>query len=227
MTLEQLKSLPIENLLEIAKGLGLELPEGLERLFVMEEIVEALDEDSCEREENQGPVLSMGEKKYQLTVSEGMGRVSDEDALVPEQYADARIRLLVRDPFWIYAYWDLRESDIHPQGTELSSSLSLRIRCYEGSGKGAKEKECFDVPVQETDRSWYVNVSEGGLYYSAELMARDRVSERSLARSATVRVPRGVVSDCVSESRGDFDRMLEISGLMDLGIEPRTDRGNA
>ena len=49
MNVERLNGLSIEALYALAEKMGIDLPTGLERLFVMESILEAFEEDQIGR----------------------------------------------------------------------------------------------------------------------------------------------------------------------------------
>ena len=64
MRIHKLDALSIEELYALADKTGLDLPPGLERPFVVEEILEALEEDSEDRRAAQGEAVHIDEKKY-------------------------------------------------------------------------------------------------------------------------------------------------------------------
>jgi uncharacterized protein len=83
----------------------------------------------------------------------------------------SKLVLMVRDPEWLYAYWEItsRDRERHeigmPQG---APPLLLRV-----FGLGAKPEaampEYFDLTVIDSDKGWYVRIPRDGGYWRGAL----------------------------------------------------------
>lgn len=79
----------------------------------------------------------------------------DRGAQLPEHYGDDKLVAMVRDPYWIFLYWELEG----PRGLEaLFSSAkgqagdwALKVYCL-------SERISSFVPVQAWARNWYLQV---------------------------------------------------------------------
>ena len=113
----------------------------------------------------------------------------EERFLFPETYGENRVRLLVKDPQWLFAHWDVAPASFeglrHDVGerTAALSRLTLRIRDPHHGGASV-------ILLPEGVRSWYVKADREPRAYRAELGFMLPSGEfRSLAESNTVRTP--------------------------------------
>jgi hypothetical protein len=114
----------------------------------------------------------------------------EERFLFPESYGVNRLRLLVKDPQWLFAYWDIDPKLLAGWRRELGErtmALSrLTLRLYDpGHGEDAL------ILVPAGAKSWYVRAEVAPRAYAAELGITLPSGEfRSVATSNTVETPR-------------------------------------
>lgn len=114
----------------------------------------------------------------------------EERFLFPESYGMDRIRLLVRDPEWLFAYWDVSPKSIEDLrgqlGDRAAAVARLTLRISDPVSGGAS-----DVLLPPGARWWYVRADSARRSYRAELGFTLASGDfRSLARSNTVTTPR-------------------------------------
>ena len=114
----------------------------------------------------------------------------EERFLFPESYGQNRIRLLVRDPEWIFAYWDVKPQtleDLAKKVGERALALSrLTLRVVDPVSGGSS-----DILLPAGARWWYVRTDSARRTYRAELGITLPSGEfRRLAESNTVVTPR-------------------------------------
>jgi len=118
-------------------------------------------------------------------------RLFEEDRfLFPETYGVNRVRLLVRDPEWIFAYWDVSPAAMKDLGKSLGEralALSrLTLRVVDPVSGGAS-----DILLPPGARWWYIRTDSARRTYRAELGVTLPSGEfRRLAESNTVVTPR-------------------------------------
>jgi hypothetical protein len=118
-------------------------------------------------------------------------RLFEEDRfLFPETYGVNRVRLLVRDPEWIFAYWDVSPATMKGLGKSLGeralalSRLTLRVLDPVSGGSS-------DILLPPGARWWYIRTDSARRTYRAELGVTLPSGEfRRLAESNTVVTPR-------------------------------------
>jgi len=114
----------------------------------------------------------------------------EERFLFPETYGVNRVRLLVRDPEWIFAYWDVSPASMKDLGRSLGeralalSRLTLRVVDPVSGGSS-------DILLPPGARWWYIRTDSARRTYRAELGVTLPSGEfRRLAESNTVVTPR-------------------------------------
>jgi hypothetical protein len=118
-------------------------------------------------------------------------RLFEEDRfLFPETYGVNRVRLLVRDPEWIFAYWDVDPSALKDLARSLGerglalSRLTLRVQDPVSGGSS-------DILLPPGARWWYIRTDTARRSYRAELGVTLPSGEfRRLAESNSVVTPR-------------------------------------
>jgi len=114
----------------------------------------------------------------------------EERFLFPESYGQNRIRLLVRDPEWIFAYWDVKPESLQALAKSLGEralALSrLTLRVVDPVSGGAS-----DILLPPGARWWYVRTDAARRTYRAELgVTLPSGRFHKLAESNTVVTPR-------------------------------------
>jgi len=139
-------------------------------------------------------------------------RVFEEERfLFPQTYGVNRLRLLVKDPEWLFAHWDVDPRALESLRADLgerASALSqLTLRVFEDKSGGAST---FLLP--QDARTWYVPTRSAGRAYRAEVGVMLPSGEfRSLARSNSVVAPRGERSSQKAKRRVRYDRPLPLA----------------
>jgi hypothetical protein len=132
-------------------------------------------------------------------------RVFEEERfLFPESYGEDRLRLLVKDPYWLFAHWDLNPGSLSALRAELGEramALSrLTLRVGDARSGGAKT-----ILLPEGARSWYVETDGESRSFRGELgLTLPSGKFRKLAESNTVVTPRLGPSARLSALRARF-----------------------
>jgi len=134
----------------------------------------------------------------------------EERFLFPETYGINRVRLLVRDPEWIFAYWDVSPAAMRELGKSLGeralalSRLTLRVVDPVSGGS-------TDILLPAGARWWYVRTDSARRTYRAELGVTLPSGEfRRLAESNTVVTPRVGPSAARARRRVSYPQAREI-----------------
>lgn len=139
---------------------------------------------------------------------------------LPHGYDRTRIVLLVRDPYWLHAYWEIgsaeREAVRAQSGRDLTAlPLLLRINDLTGG-------ESSYLPVNHEARNWYIETGRPGHAFTVEIGAE--LPGRGffvLARSNEVATPVDRVSDVLDEEwmvvDEDFARLYRLAAGLGPG----------
>ena len=133
---------------------------------------------------------------------------SVEDAFtIPTGYGDTRIVLLVKDPWWLYAYWEVnpaRDREARRQLTpdEISGAQSI-LRVYDVTDRNFPEAPAHqsqDIALSGLAMSWYLHVNAPNRSFIVDIGLLTRHGRfLLLARSNRVTTPRCEPSDVLDE----------------------------
>jgi len=90
---------------------------------------------------------------------------------LPSQYGVDKMVLMVRDPWWLYAYWELKNSTVERLKSELKDEFykAKRIlRVYDVTNvifNGANANRFFDIQVHEFANNWYIDAAGPGIFW--------------------------------------------------------------
>lgn len=123
-------------------------------------------------------------------VSRAPRRFEEERFLFPQSYGVNKVRLLIRDPQWLFAHWDVDPRSFdelrHSMGERVVALSRLTLRVHDALSGGASV-----VLLPFGTRSWYVRADATRRSYRAELGVTLPSGEfRLLAESNTVVMPR-------------------------------------
>ncbi len=123
---------------------------------------------------------------------------------LPADYGKDRLTLLVRDPWWIFAYWEVtprREEEVWNLVRSRGSRGGQKVlRVYDVTdGDISRSRHFFDIEVQDSLGNWYVEVGAPDRAWVAEIGVRTDRGFFAFVRSNVVRTPRFGVSDVVDE----------------------------
>lgn len=212
-----------EALLRLADTYGADVPENVTRDELEEIVKDAAEEWHYEHRQANNHSVRIEETKYDTQVTELMERRAEEEVELPDSYNETRVVLMLRDPSWAFAYWDLRESDRFDfQRSETFEGLLLRVyRMNDPDAPLTAARQQFEIPVTLLDNRWYINLPDQETYYRLALVAVDG-DHRELAVSNAIVVPRGMLADAGAADEPE-DEILAQTGIQDLDL-PATAR---
>ncbi len=126
---------------------------------------------------------------------------------LPRAYGMDRMALMVRDPYWLYAYWEITATKMEditsrygPGLWEISKPV---LRVYDVTGinfNGTNANNYFDCSLGVNADDWYIKVAEANRSFCVDLgrLFPDG-SFITLLRSNIVTTPRDTLSDRLDE----------------------------
>ena len=133
----------------------------------------------------------------------------EERFIFPESYGVNRLRLVPRDPQWLFAHWDVDSRSLgdlrHELGERAAAVSRLTLRISDPDAGGTKV-----IHVPEGSRSWYVRADTIPRSYRAELGFTLPSGEfRKVAESSTVRTPWSGPSKEKAKGRVRYDQVRD------------------
>ncbi len=223
MTKERLQSLSTAVLYQIAEKEGFrQNSELLERESLIEYILEAMADSRIEREIINNSAMKLKSSKYDVFQDEELVSREKELFPIPDRYNETKIVLLLRDPQWAFAYWDINDLENDAlQNDMFFEGYFLRVYEHSSSDFSADNVDTyFDIPVSESDNRWYINLVNGGKWYSVGLFAVTHNREKHIAQSNTVKSPKGYIVENKEEILNDpLRKSIILSSLWDYEEE--------
>lgn len=150
------------------------------------------------------------------------------DYELPVSYDRTAVSALVRDPEWLFVYWEIAPRVREELGLGGRSGAQLILRLYDVTGidtfDGTNAISRTDIPVNEQTASWYVHVPQTGRRYVVELGVTGARGEfLSVARSRPVDMPSAKISGETEWEWGAGDeeihhQILRLSGGADIPL---------
>lgn len=209
-----------EALLRLADNYGAEVPENVTRDELEEIVEEAAEEWHLEHRRANNHPVRIEETKYEIQAAGDLAW-AEEEVELPDGYNETKVVLMLRDPSWAFAYWDLRDSDRNEfQRDEGFEGLVLRVYSMDRPDTElAQARERFDIPVTLLDSRWYINLPDQETLYRLALVSVIDGAERELARSNVISVPRGMIADAPETARERAeDEIIAQTGIQELDL---------
>jgi len=223
VNVERLNGLSIDALYALSEKMGLDLPPDLERVFIVEALLEAFEEDSAERKAVGDAAVHIEEKKYSGSELDEIDASIDAAPCIECRYNETVVHVIVRDPAWAFVFWDVRDDEFDElRASDAFSCLFLRV--IKEPGYDGKSSVSFEVVVGDDDDHWYLHLPEEDCSYRVDLYARTGSKSRLLAHSPVMRTPRALMSDSLADLDPDAAELAAQSGLVSLEIIPAPDR---
>jgi hypothetical protein len=170
--------------------------------------------------------LEVERSKYDVGVP-----TSDLSAKVPRDlpagYGKDRIVVMVRDPYWLHAYWELTRQAILRAEAALGQEWHgakpilrlLDVTCHDTTNSA--EAVVRDIDIHGGCNNWYIDVLNPPRSFRVDIGYLARNGQfYVLARSNVVSTPRAGLSDVIDENWADIDakkadRIYAMSGGFD------------
>jgi hypothetical protein len=207
-----LDSLTTRELALLADKRGVDIPAGLDRIFIIEEL---LDYERA------------GEGEAEESFSESPDYL--ETAPIPRQYNVTFIDVMVRDPLWAFVFWEVKEHD--RENFEKNPDFSGYFLRVSPAGEGKPRGDLsFTVQVDGGDTARYLGFSEyppAGLRdgaFRVGLCAGLGGSWEALALSRSFRLPALQQKPPLDLDQELSPSLLALSGLNEFPILRNEDR---
>jgi len=144
---------------------------------------------------------------------------------LPNEYGDTKIVLLIRDPEWVYAYWEINDASRAEFNLARNGhNRRLVVRLYKITGRNWPQDSAhyfLDLDVSPYASSWYIKLPEVNEKWCAELGIFDEENNYlPICRSNVIDTPRNTISEqtdsewmIVEES---FRKLYNMSGGIDV-----------
>jgi hypothetical protein len=147
---------------------------------------------------------------------------------LPNGYGKDRIVAMVRDPYWLHAYWELTHPSVQRAeaalGQDWHGAKPILRLCDVSSSDTTSTAESVvrDIEIHGGCNNWYIEVAQPPRSFRVDI---GYVSRRGqfyvLARSNVVSTPKAGVSDTIDENWADLDpKQADRIYAMSSGYDP-------
>ena len=144
LTRSWLESLSTDELIKLADSYGIDIPASLERVFIIWELLEA-DAGNEHIPENN------------LEINKGAAVT----ALLPKQYNISYIEVIIRDPLWVFVFWEIKQHDKESyENSPGFTGYCLRVISLGAENQKENMDESFTVAVNADDTERYLGFPE-------------------------------------------------------------------
>ncbi len=146
---------------------------------------------------------------------------------LPRGYGRDRIVVMVRDPYWLHAYWEVTRQAVSRAEAALGQDWHgarpiLRVLDVSSQDTtSTSESIVRDIDIHGGVNNWYIDVANPPRSYRVDIGYVSRAGQfYVLARSNVVSTPRAGISDTIDENWADIDtkkadRIYAMSGGFD------------
>jgi hypothetical protein len=131
---------------------------------------------------------------------------------LPKGYGKDRIVCMVRDPYWLHAYWELTRQAVQRAEAALGQDwygakpILRLLDVSSGDTTATSESGLRDIDIHGGCNNWYIDVANPPRSYRIDIGYLAKNGQfYVLARSNVVTTPRAGMSDIIDENWADFD----------------------
>ncbi|MGD9140202.1 MAG: DUF4912 domain-containing protein [bacterium] len=141
----------------------------------------------------------------------------------PLPRAEDRIVLMVRDPYWIFVYWDISQQSLREAKVSFGEEwggVSMILRVYDVTGidfDGGNSHSHFDVSIGDGANNWYINTQAPARSFLVDIgllspSGRFVLLARSNAVTTPASSPSGIEDEEYMIPDWEFDKIYALSG---------------
>ena len=201
-----LESLSFADLISLADTYGIDVPDNLNRRFLIGELLDVAEETADDLSD--------------MIIAQGEGGMSASGASLPESYNMTQIGAVLRSPAWVYVYWDIGETDIRSLKKHGVYTIFLRV-CSFANRTDTKPDDAYDVQIAPADTSEYLLCPAGKKIIRIELAASVKTETIVLASSGTVEIPRSskLLAHIRPGNEAGITPIASLSGIKELLLD--------
>lgn len=196
-----LEKLSFADIEKLADEYGVDVPEDLDRRFLIAELLEIIEE---EENFNEDMIISSEETTEEASVMNG-------------NYNETQITGILRNPAWLFVFWNISETDAAKLKEIPGCSLQLRI-CVMKDPKDPVPEEAFEIQTATESQEQYVLLPKGKKYIKIELVYVTATTGKVLAFSPVITIPQGtsMLNDIQLAQDTKFSPVIELSGIKNV-----------
>lgn len=202
-----LETLSFSDLVKVADEYGIDVPDDLNRAFLIGEIIEVVSdmENSMSQQE-----MIISDEEF----------IAEEKEMSVRSYNITEVQIMLRNPAWAFVYWNISDSDRISLDKAFISQMMLRISSFSEKDQ-IKPDDFFDIQISKEDDGQYVLLPAGKKYFRIDLLFNIDGIIDILSSSKVMEMPVGadVLSDIRPGRKEACSEIMKLSGYSDMLLE--------
>lgn len=202
-----LETLSFSDLVKVVDEYGIDVPEDLNRTFLIGEILEVVsDMDNSMHQQE----MIISDDEY----------VAEENEIGVRSYNITEVQIMLRNPAWAFVYWNISDSDRISLDKAFISQMMLRISSFSEKDQ-IKPDDFFDIQISKDDDGQYVLLPAGKKFFRIDLLFNIDGIIDILSSSKVLEMPVGaeVLSDMRPGRNEDVSEIMKLSGYSEMLLE--------
>ena len=196
-----LETLSFADLLELADSYKIDVPENLNRSFLIGDLLDAAEDE-------------IKQEAADMTISIKNDGINESDET--QSYNATEIDLILRNPAWAFVYWSIGEIDKLRLEQHGEYSLFLHVTSLAQENE-KRSGDSYDVQISLEDKSAYIMCPAEKKFIYVELAASTVKNVSVLASSKIIEIPRSSrLADMQPGKEKDIASIMEFSGMREL-----------
>lgn len=193
-----LETLSFSDLSNMADEYGIDVPENLDRRFLIAELLDIVQENENFDDE----MIISSEDSF------------EEGKSLPKNYNETQVCGVLRNPAWLFVFWNISETDQQMLKSIPDCALKLRI-CAMNDANETVPVEAFEIQVDFEPQEQYVLLPKGYKYIKVELVYVTASAGKVLAFSPMILIPQGsvLVNEIQPGMEAEYSEIVQLSGL--------------
>lgn len=203
LTRQYLETLSSADLMALAEDYDIDIPAELNRRFIIGELLEVAEE------------LASPKDADMIISSEKVVANSNN---LPESYNETYLNVVLRNPAWIFVFWDISAEDLAMLKRENVLNCQLHVSFFE-TEEEAKSNDFFDVQISLEDREQYVLIPSEKKWLKVDLAySLDGRHVDVLASSKKIELAHGckALFENTPGKTLNFSPVMKLSGIEEL-----------
>lgn len=192
-----LETLSFSDLSKLADDYGIDVPDDLDRRFLIVEILELVEES--ERNDEDMKISS---------------ETTEDSENLPKNYNETQISCILRNPAWVFVFWNISEADSLMLKGLKDYELKIRV-CSLKSPEDSIPEEAFEIQATNNAQEQSVLLPSGIKFVKVELVYTTASTGKVLAMSPILAIPQGseLVNDYKKGLDQKFTDIIKLSGI--------------
>lgn len=200
ITKTYLESLSSRDLFSLADEYSIDIPESLNRRFIISELLEIADEQNKTLEDDLRDDASV------FTFYEDL----------PKNFNETYIGAIMRNPLWCFVYWDIRSSELKDL-SQNPSFLGLNLSFVFYNEKLEVAKEGIELEVNEEKKEQFVLLNAQHASFRVHLKTLFSNAEpKIIATTHKITIPHIICAENVSSIDKKVEPIVALSGMHEI-----------